>query len=235
MRPGRTVTLAARLATVLAGAALLAGCTAEPATAELPPAGELLSRSADAMRGVSTAAVAIDVDPAVTAVPVRTATGRVTADGRAEGTAVLALFGGPPLEYQLVVADATLYLKGPTGDFSRLPVSSVAGLYDPTAILDPDRGAAALLSAADAGTTTAREEVDGIDAHRVEATFGAQQVGALVPGVTEPVPGVVWLDAATNRLVRAELALPDGPAGAGGPVTVRFSDYDAPVDITPPA
>lgn len=218
----------------LIGAVLLAGCTGSSPAAQLPSAAELLSGSANAMRAVSTAAIAIDVDPAATVVPIRNAVGRITSDGQAEGTAVLALFNGPPLEYQLVVAADVLYLKGPTGGFTPLPLAAASGIYDPTAILDPDRGAAAMLSAADAATTQAREVSEGVDAFRVGATFRPEQVSALVPGVAGPVPGVVWLDAATQRLARAELTLPDGPTGKGGLVTVRFSDYDVPVSVAPP-
>jgi lipoprotein LprG len=187
------------------------------------------------MRTVRSAAIDIAVDPAVTSVPIRSATGTITADGQAEGTAVLALLGSPPLEYQLVVTGGVLYLKGPTGGFSQLPLATAAAIYDPTALLDPERGASALLSGAERGTTEAREDLEGIDAFRVAALFPAERVATLVPGVVEPVPGVVWLDAASSRLVRAELQLPDGPAGKGGPVTVLMSEYDAPVTISPPA
>jgi lipoprotein LprG len=222
-------------AAAAAVALVVSGCTGGPAQPELPNAVDLLSRSADAMRAVRSAAVDIAVDPAVTAVPIRSANGTITADGQAEGTAVLALLGSAPLEYQLVVTGDVLYLKGPTGGFSPIPLARAAAIYDPTAILDPERGTAALLAGADRGVTEARETVEGVDSYRVAASFPAQRVATLVPGVTEAVPGKVWLDAVTSRLVRAELELPDGPAGAGGPVSVRMADFDAPVSITPPA
>jgi lipoprotein LprG len=213
---------------------LVTACSVGPAAPALPNATELLSHGADAMRTVRSAAVDIAVEPQVTAVPIRSATGHITADGQAQGTAVLAL-AGAPLEYQLVVTGGTLYLKGPTGGYNQLPLSSAAALYDPTALLNPDKGAAALLAAADKGETQGRETVDGVDAYKVAATFPPDKVATLVPGVVMPVPGTVWLDAASNRLVRAELQLPDGQGTKGGPVTVRMSEYDAPVTITPPA
>jgi lipoprotein LprG len=228
--PGRVI----RLVLAAVAAFVLAGCSG-PAAPELPNGVELLARSADAMRTVKSAAIDIAVDPAVTSVPIRSANGHITSDGQAEGTAVLALLGSPPLEYQLVVTGDVLYLKGPTGGFTQLPLASAAAIYDPTAILDPERGTAALLSGADQGVTQAREVVEGIDSFRVSAVFPAERVATLVPGVAAAVPGVVWLDAATSRLVRVELQLPDGPAGKGGPVTVLLTEYDAPVTITAPA
>ena len=174
-------------ALALAAAALLpAACTAGPAEPELPNAVELLSRGADAMRTVKSAAIDIAVDPAVTSVPIRSASGTITADGQAEGTAVLALAAGPRWSTSWWSPAGVLYLKGPTGGYSQLPMASAAAIYDPTAILDPERGTAALLAGADQGETTeARRPVDGVDAYRVEATFPAERVATLVPGVTE--------------------------------------------------
>jgi lipoprotein LprG len=224
-----------RLALVLISIALaMVGCSGGTPAEELPNAVELLSRGADAMRSVQSAALDIAADPGVTVVTIRSANGHITSDGRAEGTAVVALDFKTPLEYQLVATDGVLYLKGPTGGFTPLPLSAASGIYDPTAILDPDRGAAAFLAAANQGETEAREVIDGVDCYRVTATFPAQKVVPLVPGVTTDVPGTVWLDVATGRLIRAELRVPDGPTGKGGAVNVRMSEYDAPVTITPP-
>lgn len=230
-RRGRLFTLL--LAAMAALTPAVVGCSSSQA-ADLPNAIELLSKGADSMRTVTSAALDISVDPQVTAVPIRSANGHITSDGKAQGTAVLAL-AGAPLEYQLVVLDGVLYLKGPTGGFSQLPLASAASIYDPTAILDPERGTAALLAGADKGVTQARETVEGVDCFKVAATFPADRVATLVPGVAAPVPGVVWLDAATSRLVKAELQLPDGPRGKGGPVTVLMSEFNAPVSITAPA
>lgn len=223
-------------ALVVAAVLTLAGCTGGGPSADLPPAASLLSKSADAMRAAKTAAIAIVVDPAITVIPLRNATGRLTADGQADGTAVIALFGGPPLEYAFVATGGLLYLKGPTGGYTKLPLAATSGIFDPTAILDPSGGAVALLAAVEAPTTQARETVDGVDSYRVAVTVKQEQLQVLVPGVTGSVPGLIWLDAATSRLVKVELQLPDGPSGTkGGPVTVRFSEYDAPVTITAPS
>lgn len=188
------------------------------------------------MRAVRTVTVGIEVDPVAAGIPIRSANGQLTSDGQAQGSAVLAFNGGAPLEYQLVVTGGVFYLRGPTGPFTPLPRVIARTVFDPTAILDADRGIAVLLSSADAPVTRAREEVDGVDTFRVDATFRPQPVATLVPAVQGPVPGSVSVDAATFRVVRAVLQVPDGPGGAkGGPVTVRLSDYDAPVTVTRPA
>jgi lipoprotein LprG len=228
VRPTRVLAALAVVATLL-----LAGCSGSEA--DLPAGAELLTRSAEAMRQVQSAALDIEVDQALTAIPIRAASGSLTATGDAVGTATLSQ-GGAPVEFEFLVTGGQLYLKGPTGGFGPpIPVSFASSFYDPTALLDPDRGVAQLLATAMAGETQAREEVDGVDSYRVPASFGPDAVASLVPGVTEPVDGLLWIDAATSRLVRAELQVPNGPDGATAPVAVRLSEFDAPVTVTAPA
>jgi lipoprotein LprG len=216
-------------------AVLLTGCTAASSgpSETLPPAADLLTRSAEAMGQVSTATLDIQVDPAL-AVPVRAATGSVTASGDAIGTATLAR-AGPPVEFAFVVTGGRLYLKGPTGGFSPpIPLSLAGSFYNPTALLDPDRGVARLLATARPHETQAREEVDGVDTYRVAATFSQEAANAIVPAVPGPVDGLLWIDAATSRLIRAELQVPGTADGGTAPVTVRLSEFNAPVTVTPP-
>ena len=49
------------------------------------------------------------------------------------------------------------------------------------------------------------------------------------------VNGLLWIDVATNRLVKAQLDVPGEQGSSGGPVTVTFTDFDAPVTVTAPA
>ncbi|WP_214369236.1 LppX_LprAFG lipoprotein [Pseudonocardia sp. H11422] len=223
--------------TLAAVALLLPGCSGTPGgpADELPAATDLLSRSAAAMARVTSVGIDIQVDPGLTTVPIRGATGSLTANGDAVGSATLAQ-GGAPAEFEFVVVGGSIYVKGPTGGFSPpIPVSLAGGFYDPTAALHPQRGLVRLLATATPGGTQGREDADGVDSYRVPATFGPEAVATLVPGVTGTVNGMLWIDATTSRLVKAELQVPGGSGGASGPVTVRLRDFDAPVTVTAPA
>ncbi|MHA6795864.1 LppX_LprAFG lipoprotein [Pseudonocardia bannensis] len=224
------------LTTVAAVALLLPGCSGAPGgpAGELPAATDLLSRSAAAMARLTSVGMDVLVDPGLTNVPVRGATGSLTASGDAVGSATVTE-GDAPVELEFVVVGGSIYLKGPTGGFSPpIPVSLAAAFYDPTAALDPRRGLARLLATATPGGAPAREIADGIDSYRVPAAFGPDTVATLAPGVRGTVNGVLWIDVATSRLVKAELQVPGGPGGATGPVTVRLRDFDAPVTVTAP-
>ena len=158
-------------------------------------------------------------------------TGTSPPTGRPRAPRCCALLGSAPLEYQLVVTGGVLYLKGPTGGFSQLPLASAAAIYDPTAILDPERGMAALLSGADQGVTQAREVVEGVDAYRVSAAFPADRVATLVPGVAAAgaggrLAGRGNLPAGARRAAAARRSGRQGRAGDRADVGVRRPRHD---------
>lgn len=194
---------------------------------ELPDGAQLLSRSAETMREVNSARFALELEGNVGGLLIESAQGRLTREGEAAGTATITQ-GGQLSELEFVLTGDTLYLKGPTGGFRELPASFAASVYDPSTILDARRGVAALLEGATGAVTEARESVNGVDAYRVGATFPAEVLGGLIPAVTKDTKGQVWIGAQRPYLVQARFELP------GGIVTVRLSDFDAPVDIAPP-
>jgi lipoprotein LprG len=202
-------------------AALVAACSSGGG-AELPAAPDLMKKAAEAMKTVKSAAFSISTD-GKPQVPVRKADGRLTAAGDADGTITLDLVGTLQ-EITFALVGDTVHFKGPTGGFQKLTRKDLAQFYDPSAILDPARGIPQLL----AGATDPRVEGEEGETYRVAATFSGQSLAGLLPGVVQGVNGTVWLDKATSRLTKVELPLQNGT------VTVTFSDFDAPITITPP-
>jgi lipoprotein LprG len=222
------------VATLLLG--VLAGCpsrTKSTFVEELPPGGDLLKSAAAAMREVKTVRFGIETTGSVADLPLRRADGQLTREGNAQGT-VQVDQGGGPVEFQFVILGTRLWLRGPTGGWQQLPLALAATVYDPSAILDPNRGIAKLLDTARDGRTEARESIDGVDTFRVAAAFDAPTVAALVPGAGEGVTGHVWVDAARKLPVRAKLALPAKSGSQPGSVTVKLSEFDAPVTVNAP-
>ncbi|MEU6795670.1 LppX_LprAFG lipoprotein [Nonomuraea wenchangensis] len=204
----------------LASACSSGGGGGEP---ELPAGPDLMKKAAEAMATVKSAAFSIATE-GKPEVPLQKADGRLTAGGDAEGTLTISILGNLQ-EVTFALVGDTVHFKGPTGGFQKMTRQQLAQFYDPSVILEPAKGIAKLLSSA------ANPQVEGVEngAYRVATTFPAQVVKDIVPGVTQDVNGKVWIDQATSRLGKASLPLP------GGTVTVSFSDYDAPVTITPPA
>ena len=196
---------------------------------DLPDGARLLGDSATAMRTVASARFNVDVQGNAPEIPFQSAQGQLTREGSVKGT-VNRNQGGQIVELEVVVVDEQLYLRGATGPFLKLSASNLSGIYDPRLILDPDRGIAAVLASGTEASTEAREQVGGVDSYRVEVNFPAQPLGALLPGPQdEAKTGTLWIAAQGSRLVQAQFPASDGT------LTVRFSEYDAPVEITAPA
>jgi lipoprotein LprG len=224
-----------RLRTVLALFAVLlavASCTDKPKAASapaqnLPAADTLLKDSAAAMAEIKTAQFLITAQGTVAGLSLRRAEGTLTRAGQAKGTAQLDQ-SGSTVELSFVIVGDKIYVKGPTGGYQAFPLQLAASVYDPSAILDPQRGIAKVLSTATGSTTEAAEQVDGKDAWRVAATADGTALAGVIPGVKGAVPGKVWIAQSDKRLLKATFTL------TGGTVTVTFTQFDAPATISAP-
>jgi len=227
-----------RLRAVLALSAVLftlVACTHDKAktgggtasAAALPPGDTLVKESAAAMRDIKTAQFLITAEGDIAGLSLRRAEGTLTKEGNAKGTAQVEQ-AGTALELEFVIVGDKLYLKGPTGGYQTLPLTLAATVYDPSAILDPDRGIAKVLSTATGATTEAAEQVDGKDAWRVAVTTTGADLSSLLPGLTGDIPAKLWIAQADKRLLKAAFTLP------GGTATVTFKEFDAPATISAP-
>lgn len=226
--PRRHLRILALLAALVI--ALITSCEGSTGqSAGLPDGARLLADSATAMRTVTSARFNVAVQGNAPEIPFQSAQGQLTREGSVQGT-VNRNQGGQIVELEVVVVDEQLYLRGVTGPFLKLPASNLSGIYDPRLILDPDRGIAAVLASGTEASTQAREQIGGVDSYRVEVNFPAQPLGTLLPGPQdEPKTGTLWIAAQGSRLVQAQFPASDGT------ITVGFSEYDAPVEITAPA
>jgi lipoprotein LprG len=221
---------------------LLAGTTActkkstpgATPTGNLPAGDTLLKDSATAMRDVKTAKFLITADATVAGLNLKRAEGTLTKEGDAQGTAEINE-SGQDEELSCVIVGDQIYIKGPTGGYQKMPLALAASVYDPSAILDPDRGIAKVLSTATDAKTEAQESVDGKPAWRVAMTANGDDLSTIVPGMSGKVPAKVWISTTDKRLLKATFTAPDSGGTKGGTVNVTFSDYDAPATITAPS
>jgi lipoprotein LprG len=220
---------------------LLAGTTActqkstpAAATGNLPAGETLVKDCAAAMRDVQTAKFLITADATVAGLSLKRAEGTLTKQGNAQGTAQITQ-AGLDVELSFVIVGDKIYVKGPTGGYQTLPLALAASVYDPSAILDADRGIAKVLSTATDAKTEAQESVDGKPAFRVTVKVNGDDLATVIPGMTGTIPAKVWISTADKRLLKAAFTTPDSGGTKGGTVTVTFTDYDAPATITAPS
>ncbi|MFI9011187.1 LppX_LprAFG lipoprotein [Actinosynnema sp. NPDC053489] len=203
--------------------ALAAGCTSSGGAGSLPDGPEVLARAAAGMKAVTSTHFTIKVDGELPGVTVKDAEGDLNAAGGSAGRAKVEQFG-QLVEVEYVLVEQDLYFKGPTGGFTRLPAALAGQVYDPTAILDPDKGVARVLADARDAKTVSND--DGVAV--VEATVPRDVVAGLVPGIDADVAS--RFSVRDERLREALFTLPNGAK-----VTIALSDFNKPVTVSPPA
>jgi lipoprotein LprG len=220
----------------LVAAAATACSSDEPAdTGNLPDGAALLEDAAAATADIKSAHFVLTVNGEVPGLDVKNAEGDLTREGgpsgAAKGTVSMNLFG-QLFEGEFVIVDDVAYIKGPTGDYNELSAATVSSLYDPAAILDPERGVAHVLSNIQNPKTEALEDVEGVSAYRVKGRVTKDVVADLVPGIDSDVDVTVWLAEEGEHLpVKASVAV----QAEGDPtVDVTLSNIDEPVEITAP-
>lgn len=217
--------------------ALAAGCTSggSASTANLPAASALLTSAGSTTRAVSSVHFSIVVNGTLAGVPIQNADGDLNAQGQARGTAKIALLG-QLTQVDFVLVNRTFYIKGPTGGYQKVAASLAGNLFDPTAILDPNRGIAKVLTQTQGAQTQARESVNGTDCYRITGKVDKGVVAALIPGINQDVTATLWVTADSKNLpVKASFAVPGSGGSQGATVDVTFSNVNQPVIVTAPA
>ncbi len=198
----------------------------------LPDGAGLLKDAATSTANIKSAHFTLTVNGDVPDLPVKKAEGDLTREGSnggaAKGTVSMKLLGDL-FEGDFVLVDDSLYIKGPTGGWQKLPASMVRSLYDPAAILDPDRGVAKVLASVRNAKTEGTEDIDGVSTYRVTGRVAKDVVENLVPGIKSDVDITFWVKQdGDHQPVKASVKI-------GGPtVDVTLTDIDKQVSITAP-
>ncbi|MFC4853940.1 LppX_LprAFG lipoprotein [Actinophytocola glycyrrhizae] len=223
------------LVTLALTAAVATACSSDDPPAgdgNLPDGTELLRDAAASMADVGSAHFALKVNGELPELSVKSAEGDLTREGgsggAAKGTVAMDLMGNL-FEGEFVLVDDSLYIKGPTGDYQELPASMVRSLYDPAAILDPERGVANVMENVTDARTEGSEDVAGVSTYRVVGRVTKDVVSSLVPGIDSDVDITFWLRTDDgHQPVKATVKVEQGS------VDVVLSDINKQVDITAP-
>ena len=227
MNPRSALAGALALALVVLSACTSNSTTATPTVATLT-ATEVLAKSSAVMAAVTSAKFSLAIDGELPTVIVQSAQGDLTAAGDAQGTAKIVQLG-QLIEVEFVLVGGDLYIKGPTGGFGKVPAALAGGIYDPSAILDPERGVAKVLTSVTNPTITS---TDG-GSWQVSGTVPAAVAAELVPGIANDVAALLTISMATSELTAAQFTL-DGSDGKPATAKVELSDFNETVSISPP-
>lgn len=207
----------------------LAATACSPGSDDLPDAAQLVDDAAQATGNIESTHFGLQVNGDIQGLVIQSLDGDLTDSGEAEGSGTLKQ-AGQLVEIDFVLTDGTLHLKGPTGGYQKLPESMVSSIYDPSAVLDPDRGVAKLVSGLADPETTAKEEVDGVEAYKVEGKLERGTLSEILPGVPSAADVAFWLrDDRRHTPVKATATFPDDAT-----VDISLSDVNKPVSIDAP-
>jgi lipoprotein LprG len=230
----RRTLLAAVLAAVVATSAACSGDDSAdtPGGPALPDGTTLLTESAAEMRKVTSATFDISTEGEIATLPLKSAQGGITSTGDATGSANLDQ-AGVPLELKFVIKDDTLYINGLTGGWQKLPLAAAAAVYDPSAILDPDRGISKVLASVQNPKAEGTETVNGANTIKVSGRVAKDVVSALVPGVSSDVDITFWVREDNKQPVKAAVKIPSSD-GKTATAEVVLTDINKPVTIDAP-
>jgi lipoprotein LprG len=212
--------------------ALLAGCSSSNKTsnAPLPDAATLLKQSSDTTKNLKSVHLVLQVTGSIPNLPVHSLTGDLTNTPvvAARGNANITAFG-QTINADFVVANANLYAALTPNKWTNF--GPAADIYDPSVILDPDKGLANILANFTNPTSDGRETIDGVQTVRVKGTVNGPAIGAIVPEITNQVPATAWIrEDGAHDLVKASVE-----TSPGNSIDMTLSDWNKPVTVSPPA
>ncbi|WP_067461933.1 LppX_LprAFG lipoprotein [Actinomadura macra] len=223
----RILTLAQVLLALVVVTACDGGGADKPAKADFDAAGTLRRASA-AMATVKSVGLTMESE-GKPPISVRGGDMKLLRNGDAQGTLTMEQ-SGMDVEMKVVASGSSVYLDAGTGGWQKVPRALAALKYDPSAVLDPERGIAKLLGSLQAPKPEAVEKVAGAEAYRVAAKLPKDRVAGLIPGVTTDVDGKVWVRKSDGRLVKVRGTFPGGK----DTVLITFTEFDVPYKISAP-
>jgi lipoprotein LprG len=215
-------------------AAVAAGCSDDPpASGGAPQDGAALLRdAAAATKDISSAHFTLKIDGEIPSLSVHSAEGDLDKASGAKGKVNMDLLGSL-FEGEFVLVDETIYIKGATGGFQQLPASMIANIYDPSAILDPERGVAKVLASVQNPKVEGTETVNGTSTVKVSGRVAKDVVSTLVPGVSSDVDITFWVREDNKQPVKALVKIPSSD-GKTATAEVVLTDLNKPVTIEAP-
>ena len=221
-------------AALVAVASCTGGANDTAATTTSQGAQQLLAKSGASMKAVTSVQFTLTVQGDISAIPVHSATGSLTKAGDAKGSAQITEVG-QLVQVDFVLVGDSFYLKGATGKYQKLPASLAKSLFDPTAILDPNRGVAHVLASVQNPQPGGGVTVDGVATTKVTGKVSKDIAGDLVPGIDADVDATLWLANDDKALpVKAQFVVPTTAGNSGATVDVDLSNYNQPVTVTAP-
>jgi hypothetical protein len=138
---------------------------------------------------------------------------------------------------EVVIAGGHVFIHLPFSTFQELTGKSAAAIPDLAKLFDQSTGLPAVIPSGTSPKYVAVDKVDGVDSHKVEATYTAQQFHSMLPQLTSAgtVDAILWVGGSDHLIRKAVLTGPFADNGTTGSVEVDMSAFNAAVTIASPS
>jgi hypothetical protein len=137
---------------------------------------------------------------------------------------------------EVVILDGHYYLKPPLLRFTELSPAQAAGIPNLAQLFDPVHGLPAVIPEGHDPHYEGVETIDGVDCHKVSATYTAEQINGLLPQLASQgaVSADIWVGGSDHFIRKAVLGGNFGDNGAVSQVEVDLSNFNGTVQIASP-
>jgi len=138
---------------------------------------------------------------------------------------------------QVIISGGHVYLHLPFSGYNELTGVDAADIPDLAKLFDAANGLPAVIPAGRSPKYLGAEQVDGVDSHKVQATYSAGQVHSMLPQLSSSgdVVAVIWIGGSDHLIRKAVLSGPFGDSGAASSVEVDLSGFNGSVVIATPS
>ena len=138
---------------------------------------------------------------------------------------------------EVIISGGHVYLHLPFSGYNELTGVDAADIPDLAKLFDAANGLPAVVPAGRSPKYLGAEQVDGVDSHKVQATYSAGQVHSMLPQLSSSgdVDAVIWIGGSDHLIRKAVLSGPFGDNGAASSVEVDLGGFNGSVVIATPS
>lgn len=138
---------------------------------------------------------------------------------------------------QVIISGGHVYIRLPFSGYSELKGVDAADIPDLAKLFDINHGLPAVIPAGQNSRYLGADQVDGVDSHKVSATYSAAQVHSMLSQLTSsgPVEATIWIGGSDHFIRKAVLTGLFGDNGTQSSVEVDLSGFNTTVSIATPA
>jgi len=141
------------------------------------------------------------------------------------------------ISLEVIITNGRVYLHPPFSGYTEVAGADAKAVPDLAKLFTSGSGLPAVIPQGQNPKYVSAENINGVDCHKVQATYGADLIKAVLPQVdfTGSIDATIWVGGSDQLIRRAVLKGAFGDNGTDATVQVDLSGFDGAVKIATPA